>query len=194
MLTLRQLHRIIQELCFKGTSVRGGRWSRFSPHWRPSRCGGLQRQATPWRVVLTLGRVTAGRGSCISRPHGNCPLVALTDLFWREHASLDGVERGLPLLHPDSPARCSMHLVDVDEYRTSQTCSRCFHFEGMKQCKLHRSKVCMHGDIDSTCQLLQQQHTGRHSRVDRDLNAVRNIGAKAVVQLFDAVWFWGLVG
>lgn len=180
VLEKKQLHRVVQELTLRGTSIKG-RWSRHDACWRPSHIGGLLRDQIPSTVVLTLGRVTAGWGSAISRPFGGCPLVKLTEFFWREYSCLDGCVRGYPL---KGGGRCSMHLKDVSEFRSSQTHSSCFSPHPLKQQKKFATKHCVQGAIDADSQLAAQAHVGRCVVLDRDENAVRCIGAKARVQEF----------
>jgi hypothetical protein len=93
-----------------------------------------------------------------------------------------------------------MHWVSVHEYRTSQTCSRCYDARGLKQFGKGRFKLkrCMHGGAVSAPERLQAQlhdvvvaEDGQRQRVplvlDRDVNAARVLTARGVAQLVPAL-------
>lgn len=136
-------------------------------------------------------------GGCISRlgrasvTVNQCPCHETEEFFRAQYGSADGVARG---------GRTDMHWVSVHEYRTSQTCSRCYDERGLKQHRRGRFKLkqCVHGEAVSTPDRLREQlhHVvvgeDNHSRrvplvLDRDINAARVLTARGVAQLVPAM-------
>jgi hypothetical protein len=80
----------------------------------------------------------------------SAPVVKLENLFRGQYGSPDGVARG---------GRTDMHWVSVHEYRSSQTCSRCYDARGLKQHRKGRFKLkqCAHGEAVLPPDRLQAQ-------------------------------------
>ena len=183
------MHRICQGLAFGATGVKG-RWSVHDRRWHSVvAAGGVpSREAVPPVAIVGLGNASAGWGSCISRPI-SAPVSALTDFFRREYCSSGGVQRGV---HRGAVGqwRCSMHLVSVDEYRSSQTCSRCFNLASLTQhhTRVHKLKQCaQRGQLQGGPTRQPDQCHNLNPRpliVDRDINAARVLTARAVYDLF----------
>jgi hypothetical protein len=196
----KQMHYICQCLAFGGTGVKG-RWLRsYDTAWRPVVAGGAQSRADiPPVAIVGLGNASAGWGSGISRK-GSAPVAALASFFRREYGGGKGPK--------GQAGRCSMHLIIIDEHRSSKTCSRCYHREGLSDGPTHKLKVCNQGQLQpepavgDAQQLLgaafgggvgagvgvggyrqaQQQHDpGLY--VDRDVNAARVLGTRTVYDL-----------
>jgi hypothetical protein len=120
----------------------------------------------------------------------SAPVVKLENLFRGQYGSPDGVARG---------GRTDMHWVSVHEYRSSQTCSRCYDARGLKQHRKGRFKLkqCAHGEAVLPPDRLQAQlhdvvlgEDDQQRRVplvlDRDVNAARVLTARGVAQLVPA--------
>lgn len=182
VLQQKQMHRICQGLAFGATGVKG-RWSRFDSWHSVVGPGGVgTKSAIPPVAIVGLGNASAGWNSIISRPI-SAPRVALTSLFRREYTSSGGVQRGV---HRQDGSRCSMHLISVDEHRSSQTCSRCFHTNNLSQLQQHKLKCCRQGTLlGGPNRQPQQQHNVSPALVlDRDVNAARVITARSVHELW----------
>lgn len=123
----------------------------------------------------------------------SAPVAGLTDFFGREYSSGESTARGLG--RPG--ARCSMHLLSVDEFRSSQTCSRCFQL-GLKQARIkdkqqHKVKYCDKGTLtldgrqlpvgNRQAEQCHAEYTGR-LYVDRDVNAARVLTAWYLFDFF----------
>ena len=131
-------------------------------------------------AIVGLGNASAGWNSVISRSI-SAPRVALTDLFRREYTSSGGVQRGV---HRPDGSRCSMHLISVDEHRSSRTCSRCFHTENLSQMQQHKLKCCRQGTLLGGPNRQPQQQHNVGLVLDRDVNAARVITARTVHELW----------
>lgn len=179
ILKQKQMHRICQGMAFGATGVKG-RWSKFDGWHSVVGPGGVTTKAEiPPVAIVGLGSASAGWGSAISRPI-SAPRAALTDLFRREYTSSGGVQRGV---HRPDGSRCSMHLISVDEHRSSQTCSRCFHSGDLSQLQQHKLKRCQQGTLLGGPNRQPQQQHDIGLVLDRDVNAARVITARAVHDL-----------
>lgn len=183
----RQMHRICQCLALGASKVKGWRWHkrhRGATTRSPAR-------ARPGVAVVCLGDASAGWGSSISR-HISAPVQGLRDFFRREYCDSNGVARGLRICR-GSMARVHMHLVTVSEYRSSQTCSRCFDPRGLKPFRkgkrsVFKLKACPHGGqaIAPDRLTIQQHDSGQHLILDRDRNAARNLAVVGMAHLMPA--------
>ncbi len=184
MLQDRQLHRMCQCLALGHTGVQGRKWQ------KPKACNTGQPVRRPSVSVVCMGDASAGWGGPVSRSI-SAPVVKLKDFFRAQYGSADGVARG---------GCTDMHWVSVHEYRSSQTCSRCYDARGLKQHRKGRFKLkqCVHGEAVSTPDRLQEQlhhvlieEDGQPRRVplvlDRDVNAARVLTARGVAQLVPAM-------
>jgi hypothetical protein len=189
MLYSREMHRICQCLALGSHQVKGLKWQ------KPS-CGAARMVRTPSGVrpriaVVCMGDASAGWGSVISR-RLSAPVIKLRGFFRRHYCSEDGVARGVRISNA-SMARIRMHLTTVGEYRSSQTCSRCFDPRGLKpyrkgQRAVFKLKACPHGDQPVAPDRLAAQRHDRapHLVVDRDRNAARNIAVLGLAHLVPA--------
>jgi hypothetical protein len=184
MLQDRQLHRMCQCLALGHTGVQGRKWQ------KPMGCNAGPCVRRPSVAVVCMGDASAGWGGPVSRSI-SAPVTKLRNFFRAQYGSADGVARG---------GRTDMHWVSVHEYRTSQTCSRCYDERGLKQHRRGRFKLkqCVHGEAVSTPDRLREQlhHVvvgeDNHSRrvplvLDRDINAARVLTARGVAQLVPAM-------
>jgi hypothetical protein len=184
------MHRMCQCLALGNSQVRGWKWQRHQhgatylmrppPSVRPS------------VAVVCMGDASAGWGSCISRSI-SAPVKHLRDFFRQEYSDSNGVARGLGI-RSGSMARVHMHLVTVGEYRSSQTCSRCFDLRGLKpfrkaQRAVFKLKACTHGEQPVPPDRLEtQQHDqAPHLVLDRDRNAARNLAVVGMAHLVPAI-------
>jgi hypothetical protein len=189
----RASHVIVHFLAFGGTGVRGV----FSQHddcaWRtPLGKGGVPCKADiPRRVILGMGAASTGRGSCVRRTT-TAPREATVSLI-REYTPTPGVDRAGPQ-QPHGPLGCELHVVSVNEWRTSQNCSRCWHAHALGEmdykCKACRQQELQGGDSRQPQQLhVKVVRDARGRRVvcalvlHRDLNAARNMCAKLIYML-----------
>lgn len=183
MLQDRQLHRMCQCLALGHTGVQGRRWQKPKDH-----NAGLP-VSRPSVAVVCMGDASAGWGGPVSRSI-SAPVVKLREFFRAQYGSPDGVARG---------GCIDMHWVSVHEYRTSQTCSRCYDARGLKQYRKGRFKLkqCAHGEAVLAPDRLQAQlhdvvvgEDDQPRRVplvlDRDVNAARVLTARGVAQLVPA--------
>lgn len=194
MLQQKQMHRVAQCLAVGFTGVKG-KWSKFDGHWRSGFGGGRSSSSfkLPPVAIVALGNASAGWGSSLSR-NGSAPVASLTDFLRREYSTAGVTVRGL---HLPAGGRCSMHLISVDEFRSSQTCSRCFQLKlqnarigGVKQ---HKVLYCEQGVLPAEAihpagsRQPEQCHdacAGGRLYVNRDVNAARNLTALALFMLF----------
>jgi hypothetical protein len=183
MLQDRQLHRMCQCLALGYTRVQGRRWQK-----RTGRNAGLPVRR-PSVAVVCMGDASAGWGGPVSRSI-SAPVVKLREFFRGQYGSPDGLARG---------GGTDMHWVSVHEYRSSQTCSRCYDARGLKQHRKGRFKLkqCSHGGAVLAPDRLQAQlhdvvvgEDDQPRRVplvlDRDVNAARVLTARGVAQLVPA--------
>lgn len=79
-----------------------------------------------------------------------------------------------------------MHLTSVVEYRSSQTCSRCFNETSLSAAAagVHKLKQCMQGGLHGGHNRQQQQQHNPRLVLDRDVNAARVLAARLVYDLF----------
>jgi hypothetical protein len=188
----RQMHRMCQCLALGSSQVKGWKWQR--PHRGATYLIRRPPSVRPSVAVVCMGDASAGWGSCISRS-ASAPVQQLRDLFRREYSDSNGVARGLSISH-GSMARVHMHLVTVGEYRSSQTCSRCFDPRGLKpfrkgQRAVFKLKACTHGGQPVPHVwgwLATQQHDRAPQLVlDRDRNAARNLAVVGMAHLVPAI-------
>jgi hypothetical protein len=161
----RQFHRMAQ-LFTRGVTTVRGKWLTEQPRRIPD-------VAKPSMCVVGLGNASVGWNSPISRKH-TAPVVSFYDFMQREYAARDD----------------HVWVVHVDEYRTSQVCSRCWlhvkrrGVDGMKQMAVGPKD----GD-KSPCWKLKKCVSGqgccRNLVVDRDVNAARNMTAVLLQHLFE---------
>lgn len=165
-----------------------GRWSRFE-EWRSGLGGGRVRTCElPPVAIVGLGNASAGHGSIISR-RISASVASFTSFFRREYTSGPVTRRGLGTNLSDPASGCRMYLVSVDEYNTSQTCSRCF-VRGLREARINGQgvyslKVCPHGAVpQGGSRQPQQQHVGVELFLDRDRCAARMIVTKLMFLVF----------
>lgn len=183
MLQDRQLHRMCQCLALGHTGVQGRRWQEHT-----GRKAGLPVHM-PSVAVVCMGDAAAGWGGPVSRSI-SAPVIKLKDCFRPQYGSQDGIARR---------GRTDMHWVSVHEYRSSETCSRCYNARGLKQYRKGRFmlKQCAHGEAVLAPDRLQAQlhdvvlgEDDQPRRVplilDRDVNAARVLTARGVTQLVPA--------
>lgn len=127
-----------------------------------------------------MGDASAGWGGPISRAM-TTPVVALRNFFRQNYCSADGVVRG---------GGCDMYWVSVHEYRSSQTCGRCFAASGMQPfSKGWTLKKCTCGGVFPPDRQAAQRHDADERGqlvplvLDRDRNAARVLNARVVAQL-----------
>ena len=118
------------------------------------------------------------------------PVVKLKNVFRAQYGSADGVARS---------GLMDLHWVSVHEYRSRQTCSRCYDERGLKRHGKGRFKLkqCAHGGaVSAPDRLPAQMHDvvlGEDDQprrtplvLDRDINAARVLTARGVTQLVPA--------
>jgi hypothetical protein len=158
-LTQQHFHRLVQLLLWGFFTVKGV----YSKHADPPL---LEKPAV---AIIGLGDASAGHGGCISRK-GHAPTKKL-QAFIVDHYY--GAELGSGQTH--------VCLLMIDEWRTSQVCSRCGNRSLTKFGGVNKLLAC---GSDSCCAKPNSPDKKPPLVMDRDLNAGRNILMVMMAQLF----------
>jgi hypothetical protein len=157
----KQFHRMAQLFVHGHTTVQG--------RWLSARPCTILPLPKPSVSVVGLGNASAGWGSAISRKQA-APVVSFFDFMQREYAA----------------RKDNVFVMHVDEFKTSQVCSRCWRHappKGMKQARVGPAGA------KSSCWKLKKCVSGQECCqnlvVDRDVNAARNITEVLLKQLFE---------
>ncbi|KAI8472222.1 MAG: hypothetical protein J3K34DRAFT_415043 [Monoraphidium minutum] len=165
----RELHRVAQLLSWGLARVRG-RWPRqgaWACGWGPYGCPGAPapplRPSRPAVSIIGFGDASGGHGSVVSRQGGGAPIKLLRSFITREYCGLHKV-----------------HLLLIDEFKTSQVHSRCWKPDSLKHppppalgVSAFAFKFC------AACARADR----RKVPIDRDANAARCIAACLICAL-----------
>jgi hypothetical protein len=166
-LTQKHFHRLVQVLLWGFFSVCGV-WSRFVV---PAQVA-AQRER-PVAAVVGHGAASAGWNSIISR-HGTAPVK-----------SFCGFLRRIYILGAHAQWTYAA-LMMIDEYRTSQVCSRCIQLSLKKFAPtgVHKLLACHSKECKRPADQPLPEGTTRELPLDRDLSAARNITSITVALVF----------